>query len=63
MDFQDGADRFDLAAGQTFADLTLRRIDFDEDGGRDVSIDVAGQGEGMVRDTALGAIDASDFLF
>jgi Ca2+-binding RTX toxin-like protein len=63
VDFQDGADRFDLAAGLTFADLALRRIDFDEDGGRDVLIEVPGGGEIVVKDTALGAIDASDFLF
>jgi hemolysin type calcium-binding protein len=64
LDFQDGSDRFDLAAGLGFGDLAVRRDDFDGDGlADDVLVEVSGQGSFGVLNTALGAVDASDFLF
>jgi Ca2+-binding RTX toxin-like protein len=64
-DFQNGVDRFDLdGLDLAFDDLRFARIDGDGDGARDdVGIGVADAGVIRVLNTALSAIEASDFLF
>jgi len=62
-DFQDGTDLLDMNAGLSFAARTITAVDAGADGAADdVQVETGGSFF-EVLDTALGAIDAADFLF
>ena len=63
LDFQNGVDKFDLAASLKFANLAVAAADLDADGAvDDVRVLLTG-GQIDILNTARSAIDAGDFLF
>lgn len=63
LDFQNGVDKFDLAAGLKFTNLTIAAADLDADGAADdVRVLLTG-GQIDILNTGRSAIDAGDFVF
>jgi Ca2+-binding RTX toxin-like protein len=63
LDFADGADRFDLDAGLTFANLKISILDLDSDGLRDDLRIGVGNSSFDLLDTNRNVISSADFLF
>lgn len=62
-DYADGEDKLDVASNATFADLAITRTDADRDGQRDDASIVLLNQTILVLNTAIGQLDATDFLF
>lgn len=63
LDFQNGVNKFDLAAGLKLANLTIATTALDADGAADDVRVVLTGGQIDILNTARSAIDAGDFLF